>query len=100
MARNFSAKYRYRARAFQSLSFLAASLILLWPAAINGSPLVFFDSLSYLHEVDMARHAVSGAPAATEKSADLTPGGLGGSVARPNASRSGSHSLRSIGYPA
>lgn len=45
---------------FKLALWVALSLVLLWPALINGSPLLFFDSISYL---DQGRTASQGAVA-------------------------------------
>ena len=65
--------------------FLAAILLLLWPALLNGGPLIFFDSASYL---DQGRQAVE--EALRLVSSRLPPGAAGEGAAAVAAEGAGS----------
>ena len=65
--------------------FLAAILLLLWPALLNGGPLIFFDSASYL---DQGRQAVE--EALRLVSSRLSPGAAGEGAAAVAAEGAGS----------
>jgi hypothetical protein len=74
--------------------FLAAILLLLWPAFLNGGPLVFFDSASYL---DQGRQAVE--EALRLVSSRLSPDAAGEGAAAVGAEAAGSANVvRSVVY--
>lgn len=74
--------------------FLAAILLLLWPALLNGGPLVFFDSASYL---DQGRQAVE--EALRLVSSRLSPDAAGEGAAAAAAEAAGSANVvRSVVY--
>ena len=68
------------------LLLLAAVLFLLWPALLNGGPLIFFDSASYLDQgrqaVEEALRLVSGrlSPGAAGEGASAAAGEVAGSA--------------------
>ena len=68
--------------------FLAAILLLLWPALLNGGPLIFFDSASYL---DQGRQAVE--EALRLVSSRLPPGAAGEGAAAVAAEGAGSANI-------
>ena len=74
--------------------FLAAILLLLWPALLNGGPLIFFDSAFYL---DQGRQAVE--EALRLVSSRLSPGAAGEGAAAVAAEGAGSAKIvRSVVY--
>ena len=72
--------------------FLAAILLLLWPALLNGGPLVFFDSASYLDQgrqaVEEALRLVAGAPSPDAAGAGGGAAGAGAAAPEANIVRS------------
>ncbi len=75
--------------------FLAAILLLLWPALLNGGPLIFFDSAGYL---DQGRQAVEGAVRLV--SDRLSPGAAGEGAAAGAAAEAAESAniVRSVAY--
>ena len=76
----------------RSLLFIAAILLLLWPALLNGGPLVFFDSASYLDQgrqaVEEALRLVAGAPSPDAAGAGGGAAGAGEAAPEANIVRS------------
>jgi hypothetical protein len=75
------------------LLFIAAILLLLWPAFLNGGPLVFFDSAPYL---DQGRQAVEGAVRLV--SGRLFPGAAGEGAAAAADAAGSANIVRSVAY--
>jgi hypothetical protein len=81
----------------RSLLFIAAVFLLLWPAFLNGGPLVFFDSASYLDQgrqaVEQALRLVAGAPSPDAAGAGAAAAGAEAAAPEANIVRSAAWSV-------